>query len=100
MPKEDNKILKCNHGEKSLKVPFIIYADVESLLRKMSTCHNNHEKSSTTKISKHKHTPSGYPLLTQCSFDTTKSNLDYDRGKNCVENLSGFKRTRNKNNQL
>ena len=27
MPKEDNKILNYNHGEKSMKVPFIIYAD-------------------------------------------------------------------------
>ena len=25
--KEDNKILKYNHGEKPMKVPFIIYAD-------------------------------------------------------------------------
>ena len=28
MPKEDNKILKYNHGEKSMKVPIIIYADL------------------------------------------------------------------------
>ena len=34
MPKEDNKILKYNHGEKSMKVPFIIYADLESFLEK------------------------------------------------------------------
>ena len=34
MPNEDNKSLKYNHGEKSLKVPFIIYADVECLLEK------------------------------------------------------------------
>ena len=27
MPNKDNKILKYNHGEKSMKVPFIIYAD-------------------------------------------------------------------------
>ena len=27
VPKEDNKILKYNYGEKSMKVPFIIYAD-------------------------------------------------------------------------
>ena len=27
MPNEDNKILKYNNGEKSLKVPAIIYAD-------------------------------------------------------------------------
>ena len=58
MPKKGNKILKYNHGEKSMKVPFFIYADVESLLEKMNTCHNNHKKSSTTKINKHTH--SGY----------------------------------------
>ena len=58
MPKEDNKILNYNHGEKSMKVPFIIYADLESLLEKMNSCHNNPEKSSTAKINKN--TPSGY----------------------------------------
>ena len=26
MSKKDNKILKYNHGEKSMKVPFITYA--------------------------------------------------------------------------
>ena len=57
MPEEDNEILKYNHREKSMKVPFIIYADLESLLEKMNTCHNNPEKLSTTKINKH--TPSG-----------------------------------------
>ena len=34
MPKQDNKILKYNHGEKSMKVPFIVYANLESLLKK------------------------------------------------------------------
>ena len=29
MPAKDNNIIKYNHGEKSLKVPFIIYADLE-----------------------------------------------------------------------
>ena len=41
MPGKDNNILKYNHGEISMKVPFIIYADLESLLEKMSPCHNN-----------------------------------------------------------
>ena len=49
MPEEDYKILKYNQGEKSMKVPFIIYADLESLLEKMNTCHNNPEKSSRLK---------------------------------------------------
>ena len=44
-----------------MRVPFIIYAGLESLLEKRNTCHNNPEKSSTTKINKH--TPSGYSFL-------------------------------------
>ena len=63
MPNEDNKIIKYNQGEKSIRSPFIIYADLECLLEKMSTCHNNPEESSTTEINKHKHTPSGYSYL-------------------------------------
>ena len=76
---EGNKILKYNHGEKSIKVPFIIYADLESLLEKMSTCHNNPKKSSTTKMNKH--APSGCSLFAHCSFDATKNKLDYYSGK-------------------
>ena len=85
MPNEDNKILKYNHREKSMRASFIIYADLESLLEKMNTCHNNPEKSSTTKINKH--TPSVYSLFTYCSFDETKNKLSHDRGKNCMKNF-------------
>ena len=81
MPNEDNKILKYNHGEKSMKNPFIIYADAESLLGKMSLFHNNPEKSSRTKINKH----TRFPLLTHCSFDLTKKKLECYRGKDCME---------------
>ena len=45
MPDENNKILKYIQGEKLLKVPFIIYADLECLLQKIDTCKNNPEKS-------------------------------------------------------
>ena len=86
MPEEYNKILKYNHGEKSMKVPFIIYADLESLLEKMRTRHNNSGKSSRTKINKH--IPSGYSLFTQCSFVVTKNKLDCYRGKDSMKNFS------------
>ena len=75
MPNEDNKIIKYNQGEKSLRSPFIIYADLECLLEKISTCYNNFEESSTTEINKH--TLSGYLLFTHCSFD--------NRGDDCME---------------
>ena len=45
MPDEGNKILKCNYGEKPLKAPFMIYADLECLLEKIHSCQNNLEKS-------------------------------------------------------
>ena len=83
MPEEYNKILKYNHGEKSMKAPFIIYADLESLLKKIDTCYDNPEKSSTTKINKHR--PSGYSLFTNCSFDITKNKLDYYGGEDCMK---------------
>ena len=82
MPKETNKILKYNHGEKSLKVSFIIYANLESLLEEMITCHNNPKKSSTTKINKH--AASGYSLFTNCAFDAAKNKFDCYRGKDCI----------------
>ena len=83
MPNEDNKIIKYDQGEKSIKSPFIIYADFECLLEKISSCYNNPEESSTTEINKH--TPSGYSLFTHCSFDKTKNKLDYYRGDDCME---------------
>ena len=79
MSNKDNKIIKYNQGEKS----FIIYADLECLLEKISTCYNNPEESSTTEINKH--TPSGYSLFAHCSFDKTKNKLDYYRGDDCMK---------------
>ena len=85
MPKEDNKILKYKHGEKPMRTQFIIYVDLESLLEEIDTCHNNPEKSSTTKINKH--TASGSSLFTYCSFDASKNRLDYYRGKDCMKSF-------------
>ena len=83
MPEEDNKILKYNHGEKSMRAPFVIYADLECFREKMSTCLNDPAKSSKTKVNKHR--PSGYSLFTHGSFDTTKNKLNFCRGENCMK---------------
>ena len=53
MPTEDNKILKYNHGEKSLQVPFIMYADLECLVEKTDTCQNNNNNYYTEKLNIH-----------------------------------------------
>ena len=39
MPEEYNKILKYNEGEKSMRFPFIIIANLECLLENMNTYH-------------------------------------------------------------
>ena len=83
MPTKDNNIIKYNQGEKSLKLPFIIYADLECLLEKINTCYNNPEESSTTKINKH--IPSGDSMFTHCSFDKSKNKLNYYRGEDCMK---------------
>ena len=82
MPTKDNNTIKYNHGEKSIKLPFVVYADLECLLEKISTCYNKPEESSTTKINKHK--PSGYSIFTHCSFDKSNSKLKYYRGEDCM----------------
>ena len=64
MPNDNNKILKYNQGEKSMKALFIIYANFERLLEKMHPFQNNPEKSYTEK--KAKHTSSVYSLFTHC----------------------------------
>ena len=66
MPKKGES-LKHQPGVKSMKAPYIIVADIESLLRKMDTCANDPSKSSTEK--KNEHEMCGYSLLTDCSFD-------------------------------
>ena len=83
MPGPNNNIIKYNSGEKSLELPFIIYADLECLLKKIDTCYNNPALSSTTKINQH--IPAGYSIYTNCSFNKSNNKLSYYRGENCMK---------------
>ena len=79
MPKEHQKI-EYLPGEKAR---FIVCADLECLLKKISSCQNNPEKSYTKKKAKHK--PSRYPWCSICLFDNTKNKHYFHRGKDCIE---------------
>ena len=83
MPTRDNKTLKYNHGQKSVKAPFTIYADVECLVIKKQSCQNNPKESYTER--KAKHEPSGYALSLICPFDKTKNKYNVYRGKDCIK---------------
>ena len=78
MPTNDNNAIKYNQGEKSIKLPFVVYADLECLL----CTYNKNPEESTTKINKH--TPSGNSIFTHCSFDKSKNKLNYYRGEDCM----------------
>ena len=83
MPHEDNKILNYIPGKKSLRVPFIIYADLECLLRKINTCLYSPDKSYTEMKAIHR--PSGNALVTCCSFDKSKNECKYYRGEDSMK---------------
>ena len=85
MPDDGNNILEYVPGTKSLKVPFIIYTDLECLLQKINRCSNNLDKSYTEKNTMHK--PSGYSIVTCCSFDKTGNEQRYYRGKDCMKKI-------------
>ena len=73
MPEKNKNKLKYRYGEKLLKAPFIIYADLECLLKKEQSCQNNPKTS--------------YSLDLICSFDKTKTRHYLYRGKDCIENF-------------
>ena len=72
IPKQFNKTLKYDHWEKSLKTPFVIYADLECLLIKQDSYQNNPNESYTER--KAIHEPCGHSLSFVSSFVQNKAN--------------------------
>ena len=83
MPSEDTKILEFSQYQKSDKAPFIIYADLECIIKKIAECKNNPENSSATKVTKH--IPSGFSMSTISSFKIIENKHDVYRGKYCMK---------------
>ena len=83
MSRRNEKMLKYNHEEKSLKAPFVIYLDLKCLLLKMVSGQNDFNNSYTER--KTKHELYGWAMFTRCSFDATKNKLDYYRGLDCIK---------------
>ena len=79
MREEGENILKYSPGDKSLKAPFIIYADLECLVKKEQFCQNNPENSYTQRK------PSGCSLSLICSFDETKNKHTFYGRKDCIK---------------
>ena len=84
MPKEEEKILSFQNYYKQMKAPYVIYADYEALVKKISLCElevKNKEKSYTMKTEYHK--ASGYSY-TVVRNDGEFSGPKVYRGENAV----------------
>ena len=83
MPSEKGNILEFNQYMKSHKMPCIIYADIESSIKKVDGCANNPENSSTTEINEH--IPCGYSMSTIWAFDHIENKHTLYHGKDCMK---------------
>lgn len=81
MPTEANNMIRFEKFKHQLKVPFIIYADIETLLKNPTTefCSSD----STRAYQQHEAFCIGYYF--HCMFDSTKSYYSSYRGEECIE---------------
>ena len=63
---EEGSLVTFIHHQRSIKVPFVVYADFEAFTEEISTCEQNDKFSFTQKYQKHK--PSGFCFKIVC-FD-------------------------------
>ena len=64
---EKGTMLRFKHHERSEKVPFVIYADTEALIKSIQNCEPNPESSYTKKYQKHK--PISFSYYIKCFDD-------------------------------
>lgn len=81
MPPEDDCIIRFNNFKNQLQTPFIIYADIETLLKKPD---NQFCTSSSTKAYQ-QHEAYSIGLLFKCRYDDSKTYYKSFRGKDCIK---------------
>ena len=74
MPSKGTEILGCPFNWKSNKAPFIIYAELEFLIKKTEGCKNNPENSTATKVGECM--PSDFSMSTISAFKSIQNKHD------------------------
>ncbi|XP_065678249.1 uncharacterized protein LOC136093209 [Hydra vulgaris] len=89
-----NTMIKLNHFKKTMRVPFVVYADFESIIKPINTCAPNPNESYTKQYQKH--TPSSFCYYIKCFDESvyqsklvtfTASNEDEDVAQKFVNML-------------
>ena len=76
-------IVEYLNGQHQFKVPFVMYADFESILEPIQGSINNPDLSSTRGVNVH--TPSGWCLHSKFAYGNIDNPLTQYRGSDCVE---------------
>ena len=74
--------IKYSNGQYQFKVPFIMYADFESILEPIEGPGNNPRSSSTRGINVH--TPSGWCIRSEFAYGNIDNPFKLYRGKDCI----------------
>ena len=83
VPSEATKILEFDQNEKSAKIPFFIYADLECLMQKIDGCKNNLQDPFKKIVSEH--IPSSLPMSRISLFKSIENKHDVcNSGKDCM----------------
>lgn len=77
---EKGSVIQFKHFERKQNVPFVIYADFESLLEKQ---YSKSESSSTS--TSHHHVPAAFAYYIVCCFDENLNRYVSYRGPDCVD---------------
>ena len=83
IPSEKDTILEFNQYVKSDKMSYIIYADIESLIKKINACPSNPENSSTLKIGEH--IRYGYSMSAIFAFHNTRNKHTLYLREDCMK---------------
>ena len=89
MPDKNNNILSFNNFHKKQPVPFVIYADFEAIIEKISNCQPNNDKSYTEAYQKHTDCGFGYKVVC-CYDDKYSKEVRLYKGKNAVYKFMEF----------
>ena len=86
----ETKILAFNQYQKSDKASFIIYAELECLIKKIDGCKSNPEDSSTTKVGQH--ILLGFSMSAIPSFKIIENKHDINRSKDFIKKFCEYSR--------
>ena len=95
MPTEKEKLLKFHDGQYQFKVPFMLYADFESILKpvderyrdRMNTMKTERKGKASYTEKINTHVPSGWCVHSTFAYGDVPDPLKMYRGKDCVENF-------------